>query len=158
MNCGYRLILSPILYNYQCYIIVGYRLVFYKYLSCHYNSTITRDMAEFYFSNIQWHIFQILTSEENHDVIYRFLVWIYTLKGKLHGGLSIWILFLVLDTVSHSFAMLTREISWSTLEINNIFPRIYLLFSMQGRRYWGGGCWGGVTPPKMFKKQEIRAN
>ena len=36
----------------------------------------------------------------------------------------------MLDTVSHSFALLTREISWSTLEINNIFPHIHVLFSM----------------------------
>ena len=33
-------------------------------------------------------------------------------------------LFLVLNKISHSFALLTREISWSTLEINFIFPHI----------------------------------
>ena len=38
-------------------------------------------------------------------------------------------LFLVLNRISHSFALLTREISWSTLEINFIFPHIHVLFS-----------------------------
>ena len=39
-------------------------------------------------------------------------------------------LFLVLNRISHSFALLTREISWSTLEINFIFPHIHVLFSI----------------------------
>ena len=39
-------------------------------------------------------------------------------------------LFLVLNRISHSFALLTRKISWSTLEINFIFPHIYALFSI----------------------------
>ena len=34
--------------------------------------------------------------------------------------------FLVLNRISHSFALLTREISWSTLEINFAHPRIIL--------------------------------
>ena len=40
-------------------------------------------------------------------------------------------LFLVLNRISHSFALLTCEISWSTLEINFIFPHImfYSLFN-----------------------------
>ena len=33
-------------------------------------------------------------------------------------------LFLVLNRISHLFALLIREISWSTLEINFIFPYI----------------------------------
>ena len=37
-------------------------------------------------------------------------------------------LFLVLNRISHSFALLTREISWSTLEINFIFLHIRVLF------------------------------
>ena len=36
-------------------------------------------------------------------------------------------LFLVLNRISHSFALFTREISWSTLEINFIFPHIRVL-------------------------------
>ena len=32
--------------------------------------------------------------------------------------------------ISHSFAALTREISCSTLEINLVFPRTHVLFSM----------------------------
>ena len=38
-------------------------------------------------------------------------------------------LFLVLNRISHLFALLTREISWSTLEIDFIFPHIHVLFS-----------------------------
>ena len=38
-------------------------------------------------------------------------------------------LFLVLNRISHSFTLLTREISWSTLEINFIFSHIHVLFS-----------------------------
>ena len=32
--------------------------------------------------------------------------------------------------ISHSFAALTREISCSTLEINLVFPRTHVLFSI----------------------------
>ena len=39
-------------------------------------------------------------------------------------------LFLVLNKISHSFALLTREISWSTLEINFIFPHSHVLFTI----------------------------
>ena len=39
-------------------------------------------------------------------------------------------LFLVLNRISHSFVLLTHEISWSTLEINVIFPHIHVLFSI----------------------------
>ena len=42
--------------------------------------------------NNQWHIFNILTSEDIDDVIYRFLHRIYIIKRKLHGGLKIWTL------------------------------------------------------------------
>ena len=57
-------------------------------------------------------------------------------------------LFLVLNRISHSFALLTCEISWSTLEINFIFLHIriilyliifynyifwIILYSIQGR-------------------------
>jgi hypothetical protein len=36
-------------------------------------------------------------------------------------------LFLALNMISNSFAALTLEISCSTLEINLVFPRTYLL-------------------------------
>ena len=39
-------------------------------------------------------------------------------------------LFLVLNRIFHSFALLTCEISWSTLEVNFIFPHILILFSI----------------------------
>ena len=42
--------------------------------------------------NNQWHIFNILTSEDIDDVIYRFLHRIYIIKIKLHGGLKMWTL------------------------------------------------------------------
>ena len=41
-------------------------------------------------------------------------------------------LFLVLNRMSHSFALPTREISWSTLEINFIFPHMY--YSLYNKR------------------------
>ena len=37
---------------------------------------------------------------------------------------------LVLNRISHSFSLLTREISWSTLEINFILPHIHVLFAI----------------------------
>ena len=42
-------------------------------------------------------------------------------------------LFLVLKWISDLFALLAREISWSTLEINFIFPHIHVLFSMYNK-------------------------
>jgi hypothetical protein len=48
----------------------------------------------------------------------------------MHGCLEIPDLFLVLNMISHSFAALTREISCSTLEINLVFPRTHVLFSI----------------------------
>ena len=39
-------------------------------------------------------------------------------------------LFLVFNRMSRSFALLTREISWSTLKINLIFPHIHVLSSL----------------------------
>jgi hypothetical protein len=36
---------------------------------------------------------------------------------------------------SHSFAALTREISCSTLEINLVFPRTHVLFSIYYIKY-----------------------
>ena len=44
-------------------------------------------------------------------------------------------LFLVLNKISHSFALLTREISLSKLEINFIFPTIHVLFSIESAVY-----------------------
>ena len=45
-------------------------------------------------------------------------------------------LFLVLNRISHSFVLLTREISWSILETDFIFPHIpciilYFLINLQ---------------------------
>ena len=37
-------------------------------------------------------------------------------------------LFLVLNRISHSLTLPTREISWSTLEINFIFPHIHVFY------------------------------
>ena len=39
-------------------------------------------------------------------------------------------LFLVLNRISHSFALLACAIFWSTLEINVIFLHIHVLFSI----------------------------
>jgi hypothetical protein len=39
-------------------------------------------------------------------------------------------LFLVLNMIFHSFAELTREISCSTLEINLVFPRTHVYYSL----------------------------
>ena len=46
----------------------------------------------------------------------------YIINRKAHEYLEIWNLFHVLNRISDSFALLTHEISWSTLEINFIFP------------------------------------
>ena len=55
---------------------------------------------------------------------------LYIINRKIHGCLEIRNLFLVLKMISHSFAALTREISYSTLEINFVFPRTHVLFSI----------------------------
>ena len=55
---------------------------------------------------------------------------LYIINRKIHGCLEIPDLFLVLNMISHSFAALTRWISCSTLEINLVFPRTHVLFSM----------------------------
>jgi hypothetical protein len=55
---------------------------------------------------------------------------LYIIDRKIHGCLEIPDLFLVLNIISDSFAALTREISCSTLEINLIFPRTHVLFSI----------------------------
>ena len=44
-------------------------------------------------------------------------------------------LFRVLTRISHSFVLLTREISWSTLEIKFIFPHIHVSFSLYYQHY-----------------------
>ena len=45
-------------------------------------------------------------------------------------------LFLMLNRISHSFALLTRKISWSTLEINFIFVHIHVFsIYLPGRRF-----------------------
>ena len=54
---------------------------------------------------------------------------LYIINRKIHGCLEIPDLFLVLN-ISHSFAALTLEISCSTLEINLVFPRTHVLFSI----------------------------
>ena len=55
---------------------------------------------------------------------------LYIINRKIRGCLEIPDLFLVLNMISHSFAALTREISCSTLEINLVFPRTHVLFSI----------------------------
>jgi hypothetical protein len=55
---------------------------------------------------------------------------LYIINRKIHGCLEIPDLFLVLNIVSRSFAALTREISCSTLEIDLVFPRTHVLFSI----------------------------
>jgi hypothetical protein len=55
---------------------------------------------------------------------------LYIINRIIHGCLEIPDLFLVLNMISHSFAALTREISCSTLEINLVFPRTNVLFSI----------------------------
>ena len=55
---------------------------------------------------------------------------LYIINRKIHGCLEIPDLFLVLNMISHSFAALTRGISCSTLEINLVFPRTHVLFSI----------------------------
>ena len=58
------------------------------------------------------------------------LNFVNIINRKIHGCLGIPDLFLVLNMISHSFAVLTREISCSTLEINRVFPHSHVLFSM----------------------------
>ena len=56
---------------------------------------------------------------------------LYIINRKIHGCAEIPDLFLVLNMISHSFAALTRDrISCSTLEINLVFPRTHVLFSI----------------------------
>jgi hypothetical protein len=55
---------------------------------------------------------------------------LYIINRKIHGWLEIPDLFLVLNMTSHLFAALTCEISCSTLEINLVFPRTHVLFSI----------------------------
>jgi hypothetical protein len=64
--------------------------------------------------------------------------------------------------ISHSFAALTREISCSTLEINLVFPRTHVLFSMHRRMGRGGGGGGGGgggarAPPNFYGRAKINA-
>ncbi len=55
---------------------------------------------------------------------------VYIINRTIHVCLEIPDLFLVLNVISHSFAALTREISCSTLEINLVFLRTHVLFSI----------------------------
>ncbi len=55
---------------------------------------------------------------------------VYIINRIIHVCLEIPDLFLLLNMISHSFAALTREISCSTLEINLVFPRTHVLFSI----------------------------
>jgi hypothetical protein len=59
--------------------------------------------------------------------------------------------------ISHSFAALTREISCSTLEINLVFPRTHVLFSMHRRMGRGGGHGGARAPPNFYGRAKINA-
>ena len=82
-------------------------------------------------------IYDNLTCENYRFSNYRFSAKIiafqtvlYIINRKMHGCLEIPDLFIVLYMISHSFAALTREISCSTLEINPVFPRTHVLFSI----------------------------
>ena len=55
----------------------------------------------------------------------------YIINRTIHGVFGNMKLLLVLNRISHSFALLTLEIPWSTLEINFIFPDIHALFFEQ---------------------------
>ena len=55
---------------------------------------------------------------------------VYIINRKIHGCLEIPDLFRVLNMIFLSFAALTRQISCSTLEINLVFPRTHVLFSI----------------------------
>ena len=78
-------------------------------------------------SHVKIIAFQLLLFCKN----YRFSKTVlYIINRKIHGCLEIPDLFLVLNMISHSFAALTREISCSTLEINLVFPRTHVLFSI----------------------------
>jgi hypothetical protein len=59
---------------------------------------------------------------------------LYIINRKIHGCLEIPDLFLVLNMIPHSFTALTLEISCSTLEINLVFPRTHVLFSINNER------------------------
>jgi hypothetical protein len=48
----------------------------------------------------------------------------------MHGCAEIPDLFLVLNMISHSFAVLTREISCSTREINLVLPSTHVFFCL----------------------------
>ena len=65
-------------------------------------------------------------------------------------------LFLVLNRISHSFTLRTREISWSTLEINFIFPHIHVLLSICYSVPDAMGSLGVVVPPKKTVLQEMK--
>ena len=62
--------------------------------------------------------------------LYRSKTVLYIINRKIHGCLEIPHLFLVLNMISHLFAALNRKISCSTLEINVVFPRTHVLFSI----------------------------
>jgi hypothetical protein len=64
------------------------------------------------------------------DVLLFFTEFCLYNKQKNTWVLEIPDFFLVLNMISHSFAALTREISCSTLEINLVFPRTHVLFSI----------------------------
>ena len=67
---------------------------------------------------------------------------LYIINRKIHGWLEIPNVFLVLNMTSHSFAVLTCEISCSTLEINisgiSAHPCIilYLNYNLTGLNYY----------------------
>jgi hypothetical protein len=76
-----------------------------------------------------------LNTSKKYDILtcgnYHFLKTVlYIINRKIHGCLEIPDLFLVFNMISHSFAALTREIPCSTLEINLVFPRTHVLFSI----------------------------
>ena len=55
---------------------------------------------------------------------------VYIINRIIHVCLEILDLFLLLNMISHAFTALTRKISRLTLEINLVFPRTHVLFSI----------------------------
>ena len=78
---------------------------------------------------------------------------LYIINRKIHGCLEIRNLFLVLKMISHSFAALTREISYSTLEINFVFPRTHVLFSIYLANKNKRRCRAKTSSGKMFRAE-----
>ena len=82
-------------------------------------------------TNIKWIISHVSISMKRNRVYCSIFVgqldyfFLYNKQNNtwMFGNMK---LFLVLNRISHSFTLFTREISWSTLEVNFIFPHIHV--------------------------------